>query len=279
MKIRCWGARGSIPVSGRDYNVFGGDTTCIEIRTRDGEVIIIDAGSGLRRLGTSLYADNKNHFHMLFTHSHWDHVLGFPFFKPIYFKSYSIKMYGCPFAQKTIENFVSGVMKAPNFPVQYDELSAKITSSTVCEKEFEIGSVIVTPIPLSHPNQGLGFKFTEGNKSFVFLTDNELTFKHKGGLDFKDYRDFTQGADLLFHDSEYKPEEYEFTKTWGHSVYRDSLKLALEAGVSSFGLFHHNQDRTDAAVKDIVKDCKKTIKKEKSKLDCFAVSQGLEIQL
>jgi len=137
----------------------------------------------------------------------------------------------------------------------------------------------ITPTPLSHPNQGVGYKFTEEGKSFVFLTDNELTFKHPGGADFQDYRDFSAGADLLVHDAEFTEGDYKKTKTWGHSVYRDALRLALEARVGKFGLFHHNQERSDKGIDEIVADCRKIVSSRNEKLECFAIHQGMEIEL
>ena len=181
MKIRCWGARGSIPVSGADYVTYGGDTTCIEIRTRTDEIIIIDAGSGIRRLGNLLIQEKRDHFSMIFTHSHWDHILGFPFFKPVYRKGTAIQMFGCSAAQESIQAMISRTMQAPYFPVNFQDLQADISYHNACEGDFSIESVTVTPIPLSHPNQGFGYKFTENGRSFVFLTDNELTFQHPAG--------------------------------------------------------------------------------------------------
>jgi phosphoribosyl 1,2-cyclic phosphodiesterase len=102
MQITCWGAWGSIPVSGKEYMKYGGDTTCIEIRSKDNDVIIIDAGTGIRRLGNKLLASNERACSILFTHAHWDHLMGFPFFKPIYMKGTTISMYGCPYAQTSV---------------------------------------------------------------------------------------------------------------------------------------------------------------------------------
>jgi ribonuclease BN (tRNA processing enzyme) len=137
----------------------------------------------------------------------------------------------------------------------------------------------ITPIPLSHPNQGVGYKFTEDGKSFVFLTDNELMHKHHGGMDFDDYCEFSAGADLLIHDAEYDDDDYKKKKTWGHSTYKDALRLAQEAGVKRFGLYHHNQERSDAQVDAFVKDCKKIIRQNSSGMKCFAVTQDMEIEL
>lgn len=280
MLIRCWGSRGSIPVSGKEYLKYGGDTTCIELRTKDDSIVIIDAGSGIRRLGNSLVKEGKKEFNIIFTHAHWDHILGFPFFKPLYIKGTQINMLGSPLAQESIKQIISKTMQAPNFPVRFEDMKAEISYVGACPDWFKIKGLSITPVHLSHPNQGLGYKFTEDNKSFVFITDNELTYMHPGGLKFEDYVEFVKGADLLMHDSEYLPEEYaNFTKTWGHSVYLDSLTLALKAGVKRFGLFHHNQDRTDEQIDRMVLDCKKIIKEKGSNMECFAVAKDMEITL
>lgn len=277
MLIRCWGARGSIAVSGNDYVRYGGDTPCIEIRTNDGGTVIVDAGSGIRRLGNRLLAENRPVFDMIFTHAHWDHIMGLPFFKPIYQRETRIVMHGCPFLQESVREMISRVMTPPNFPVSYDDILADIRYQESCGETFRIGSLSVIPIPLSHPNQGMGYRFEEAGKSFVFLTDNELSYRHPGGLSFEDYCAFARGADLLFHDAEYRPDDYPQTRTWGHSVFTVALRLALDAGVSRFGLFHHNQDRTDRAIDEMVDECRKIAAGRP--LECFAVHQDMEIVL
>ena len=279
MFIKCWGSRGSISVSGKDYIKYGGDTTCIEIRPKTGEIIIIDAGTGIRRLGNKMIEENCFKYHFIFTHAHWDHIMGFPFFKPIHMEHTEIRMYRCPFASKFVETVLSKVMTAPYFPVRYAELRAKIDYEEACPNTFEIGSVTVTPISISHPNSGSGYKFIEDGKSFVFLTDNELGYIHPEGLPFESYRDFSAGADFLIHDAEYTPKEYEATKTWGHSTYTDALTLALDAGVKKLGLFHLNQDRTDKDMDDIVEKCRRQIDEKGHDLECFAVGNNMTFEL
>ena len=279
MNIRFWGARGSIPVSGQEYLRYGGDTTCLEIRTKNDEIIIIDAGSGIRRLGNKLVSEERHQYTMLFTHAHWDHLMGFPFFKPIYMEGTNIAAFGCPNAQISLRNMISRVMVAPNFPVNFEDIKTTITYHESCETLFDLNSVDVTSIPLSHPNQGVGYKLSENGKNFVFLTDNELGHVHPGGLTYDRYVDFAAQTDLLIHDAEFLEEDYKKTKTWGHSVYKHALQLAIDAGVKRFGLFHHNQDRSDAAVDEIVADCRKTIREKKVPLECFAVYQNMEIEL
>ena len=279
MIIKIWGSRGSIPVSGRDYLKYGGDTTCVEIRTQSGDIIIIDAGTGIRRLGNQLADEKCLDLNFIFTHAHWDHLMGFPFFKPLYFKESTIRMHRCPFHSKFVETILSKVMAPPNFPVKYSDVTAQLSYPEACPTEFEIGSVRVVPIALSHPNGGSGYKFIEDGKTFVFLTDNELGYIHPGGLPFEDYLDFSGGADLLLHDAEYAPEEYQTFIDWGHSVYTDALALAQKATVKKLGLFHLNQERTDTAMDKIVEDCRQRIAGDGGNLTCVGVASDMEFKL
>lgn len=280
MYIRCWGSRGSVPVSGKDYIKYGGDTTCIEIRNQRGDVIIVDAGTGIRRLGHQLIAEGRYDYHMIFTHAHWDHVMGFPFFKPIYNSRTRLRMYRCPYS-KFVRTMLSKVMAPPYFPVPYGETSAEVTyeEDLFCSNRFAIGSLSVESIPLSHPNTGRGYRFTENGKTFVFLTDNELHYPHEGCVSIERYLGFVAGADLLMHDAEYTPEEYPRRRKWGHSTYMDALELALDAGVKRLGLFHLNQDRTDREVDDIVEKCRAVVDARGAAMDCFAVASDMEFTL
>ena len=174
---------------------------------------------------------------------------------------------------------ISRVMAPPYFPVNFDDIRANITYEGECHESFSVDSVTITPIFLNHPNQGLGYKFVEDGKSFVFITDNELRFNHPGGLEFNDYRDFAQNADIFIHDAEYTEEDYKKTRGWGHTVYNDALRLAMEANVKSFGLFHHNQDRDDDDIEQIVRNCHDIIDENSSSLECFAVYQNMELIL
>ena len=279
MIIRCYGARGSIPVSGREYLKYGGDSTCLEIRTKDDDIIIVDAGSGIRRLGNQLMAEERFNYTVLFTHSHWDHILGFPFFKPLFRDEATIDLKGCPNAQGNIQKLLSKAMSAPLFPIQFDDLKATLKYDGTCPATFRIGSIEVSTIVLSHPNAGLGYKFVEDGKVFVFLTDNELRYRHKTGRTFEEYAEFSHNADLLIHDAEYTPEQYKNTITWGHSTYPDAVELALSARVSRLGLFHHNQDRKDEDQDEIVLKCREILEDKRSDIECFALTQTTELML
>lgn len=278
MLIKCYGARGSIAVSGKDFLKYGGDTTCIYIKTKSNDSIIIDAGTGIRNLGKDLLKRKVKDLNIFFTHPHWDHISGFPFFKPLYTDGTNINIWGPKNTQAPIKKIISHTMSAPYFPVDLKDLHAKITFKNVNHK-CKIGSVDVSTVPLNHTNAGYGYKFTEKGKTFVFITDNELMFHHKGGSSYEEFVDFCMEADLLVHDAEFNDRDYRVTKGWGHSRYKDALKLALDANVKTFGLFHHNQDRTDKQVDLFLKDCKAIAKKKKSKVKCIAISDTTEIKL
>ena len=276
MKIKFWGTRGSIPVSGKEYKKYGGGTACVELRTGDDEIIIIDAGTGMRKLGDRLLNEDRHLYHILFTHAHWDHLMGLPFFKPIYLDKTKIQTYGCPVSQGSLKKMVSRILEPPNFPVKFEDVQADFTFHKECDRSFEIGSVTVTPIMLSHPNQGLGYRFSENGRQLVFLTDNELKYRHPGGLNYEDYLEFARGADMLIHDAMYTEEEYRHTKTWGHTTFTTALKLALEAGVKTFVLFHHNPERSDGHLDRTVDECRRIIREAGSNLECFAAREDPE---
>ena len=280
MKIIIWGCRGSIASPGRRALRYGGNTTCLEIRPREGGVIIIDAGSGIRLLGKKLLQDTSlNELYMILTHAHWDHLSGFPFFTPAYLERFTINVYGGPKAQKSLKNYLSPQMGPPYFPVDFSVMKAAFTFGYACPDMGQIGLVEFIPIPLSHPNGGYGFKFMKKGKSVVFLTDNELGYSHAGGLTRKEYIKLCRNVDLLIHDAQYTDENYKLTRGWGHSTYFDAVQIAIEAGVKEFCLFHHDPDRTDDDLDRQVEYCNSLIRKAGVSVKCYAAAEGMEIHL
>jgi len=281
MIIRSWGARGSIPVSGAEYLQYGGDTTCIELRTSDGNIVVVDAGTGIRRLGNALVRNGEFDITMLFTHAHWDHILGFPFFKPVHRPETRITVYGCPMDQGNMETLLSKTMSPPYFPVPYATIKAQIDYNPTCthDNSITVGTASISSIPLNHPNMGVGYKFTEFGKNFIFLTDNELDSPHRGGRSFDDYVTFCRDADLLIHDAEYTPDEYPKVRGWGHSTYLHALELAMAAKVRRFGLFHHNQDRHDEQLDAILAECRQIVAQRGYSIECFCVAHDTELEV
>jgi ribonuclease BN (tRNA processing enzyme) len=202
--------------------------------------------------------------------------MGLPFFKPLYMDSFHIRMQGCPFARIYVEKLLSRVMAPPNFPITYSELSAKIEYEKACSSKLVIDTIEVFPVPISHPNQGAGYKFVEDGRTFVFLTDNELDYPHRGGKSYEDYLEFSRGADFLIHDAEFTPAEYVKTRGWGHSIYPRVVQLGMEAGVGMLGLFHLNQDRVDDAMDALAEDARAIARRAGHGLDVFGVACDME---
>lgn len=173
-------------------------------------------------------------------------------------------------------------MQAPYFPVDFNLLRAKFDFR--CERpnmepgRCRLDGMEVLPVSLSHPNGGYGYKFIEQDKTFVFLTDNELGFEHEGGLRWEEYRDFCRGADLLFHDAQYTDEEYKLTHGWGHSTFADATDLAIEAGVKRLGFIHHDPNRTDDDLDRQGAFCQERIRLAGSPVECLAIAEGMVME-
>ena len=280
MRIKIWGCRGTLPSPGAHTVRYGGNTTCVEIRDQHNFCTVIDAGSGLRILGKQMLKDDDcTEICLMLTHAHWDHLMGFPFFIPAYLSKYKINVCGVASARQYLRNILARQLEAPYFPVDFSQLKAQFNFGCNVPGNKLCHRLQIDSIPLSHPNGGYGYKFTENGKSFVFLTDNELGHIHEGGKQFEDYVEFCKGAEILLHDAQYTDKEYEKTITWGHSTYRQTLRLATEAGVKRLGLIHHDPDRTDDEIDEIVAKLKKQIESDCSNIDIFAGSDGLELTL
>ncbi|OIO05836.1 MAG: hypothetical protein AUJ49_00825 [Desulfovibrionaceae bacterium CG1_02_65_16] len=278
MKVRCWGARGSIPVSGREYVRYGGDTACLEIQSRGGAVLILDAGTGIRALGVDLARRGCADMTLLFSHFHWDHIQGLPFFKPLYSPATRLALGGRRGARRDVPRMLARTFHPPLFPVPFAKLPAQLTAAGFENDVLRVDSLVIRRTALSHPNLGAGFRIEEDGASLVYLTDNELSLRHKGGGTFEDYVAFCRGADLLIHDAEYTPEEYPQRRGWGHSHFADAAHLARAADVRTLGLFHHNQERDDDALDALLGRCRDLLA-EPGDPCCVALSQGWETEL
>jgi phosphoribosyl 1,2-cyclic phosphodiesterase len=281
MRIKFWGTRGSIAVPGRETIRYGGNTTCLEVTLQGGRVVVVDAGTGVRALGDKLSSENeKVDIHLLVTHIHWDHVLGFPYFSPLYNAASRIQIDGYPTCVNGLRNTFDNKMGDGFFPVKFADLRADIHYLEILNhRPLEIDGTVIDTMPLQHPQGGFGFRFREGGKGFVFLTDNELRPDAWTGRSPGDYITFCEGADLLIHDAQYTPEEIEERRDWGHSDYRSALDVAKRAGVKTLILFHHDPSRTDPQVAEIERRCGRLAREGNPTLLVEAAQEGNEIDL
>jgi phosphoribosyl 1,2-cyclic phosphodiesterase len=244
-------------------------------------VVIVDAGTGIRALGDKLASENeKVDIHLLVTHIHWDHVLGFPYFKPLYKSSSRILIDGYPTCVNGLRNTFDNKMGDGFFPVKFADLKGDIQYLEILKhRPLEIDGAVIDAMPLNHPQGGFGFRFREGDKTFVFLTDNELRKEGWKERSFDDYVKFCRDADLLIHDAQYTPEEIGDRRAWGHSDYLSAFDLAYAAGVKNLFLFHHDPSRTDAEVTAIQGKCEALARNRKSSLIVDAAQEESEILL
>jgi phosphoribosyl 1,2-cyclic phosphodiesterase len=267
-------------VSGAEFVRYGGDTSCVEVESDAGDVVLLDAGTGIRGFGDQFEAAGDKDVHLVITHAHLDHITGFPHFAPLYNKHAVIRIYGCRCAAEPLETALRQLMRTPYFPVDFSALPAEISFREISAEPFAAGSLQLTPIRLNHPNGGCGFRIEERNKAFVFLTDNELEYGSRNGDEAALYFErFCENADLLFHDGEYTDEEYPKFASWGHSKYTDAVKLAIKVKAKKLGLYHINARRTDDEMDQIVRSARGIIEKNGADLECFGVGAGFEIEI
>jgi phosphoribosyl 1,2-cyclic phosphodiesterase len=281
MKIKLWGTRGSIAVPGKDTTLYGGNTTCLEVTLESGRKVIVDAGTGIRRLGERLQAsEDPVNIHLLITHIHWDHVLGFPFFAPIFDPTTKIVIDGYPTCMKGLRYTFDNKMGDGFFPVRFDDLKATIDyRGEIQQKPLSIDGATIDTIPINHPKGGFGYRFQEGDTTFVFITDNELPERGKNSAHRKKCIRFCEGADILIHDAQYTPEEIEDRRGWGHSDYLAAVDLGIKAAVGKLILFHHDPTRKDPEVTAIKKACEDYASKTGAKVEIMAAVEDTEITL
>ncbi|MES2392218.1 MAG: MBL fold metallo-hydrolase [Acidobacteriota bacterium] len=245
--VRFWGVRGSVPTPDAHNLAFGGNTPCVEVLGPADEVIILDAGSGIRALGESLLArpDPPTVVHIFLTHFHWDHVQGLPFFAPIYDPRFHIHFHSMR-TPSELQAILSAQMRAPFFPVTFADLSATVEFHAL--DPFQSGDLTLTSFPLHHPQGAVGFHIASATKSVVYATDHE----HGDAAIDANLVEVSRNANALIYDSQYTPTEYATRHNWGHSTWLEATHVARRANVQQLVLFHHAPDRHDDAIRAIV---------------------------
>jgi phosphoribosyl 1,2-cyclic phosphodiesterase len=268
MKVKFWGVRGSVPVPGPLTAGVGGNTACVEVRTDDDVLIIFDAGTGIRNLGASLmgeeYSVGGKTGHLFFSHTHWDHIQGFPFFAPAFIGARddlkrpvqdctnTFHLYGAKKVFERLENTLKGQMEYQYFPIELDSMGAMIHFHEIQERPLRLGNNVITPKHLNHPNGVLAFRVENDahDKVVVYATDTE--HYQDGELDVRVLQ-IADHADVFIYDAMYTPEEYAGDRRtgagskigWGHSTWLEGVRLAKAANVRQLVLFHHDPDHSD----------------------------------
>lgn len=250
--LKFWGVRGTCPVSGPGQTAFGGNTPCASLETPDGRILVLDAGTGIRNLGQALMTDAAKKpvaVHLLLTHFHLDHLMGLPFFAPLYHPDARITIYAEPPPGET-ERLLEGLMGGRYFPVAFKDTPAETAIRTIPKGGLSIGATRVSSCSLRHPQGSVALKFANHAGCLVFATDTE----HPGeGVDER-LCAFVEGVDLLIYDATFTPEEYEDGKQgWGHSTWQAGTLLAKKAGVKELCLSHFNPEHSDARIEEMLR--------------------------
>lgn len=300
MKIRFWGVRGNVAMPGAYTIKYGGNTSCIEIRGNENELLIIDAGTGLREFGNYLMANDIKKgpldAHILLTHTHWDHIQGFPFFIPAFVPTNNITFYGPVGGDETLEGVVAGQMNYSYFPIKLDELRAKIRFRDLSEGEFQIGNFNIKTKYLNHPVLVFGYRIEYKDRVIVTMFDNEPynniydeDMQQKEPEKYKEAQEeaerlnnemveFAKDADLLIHDAQYTKDDYfNGKKGWGHSYFEFAIENGVKSNSKMLALTHH--EYVDKKLDEYEKFSKQYAKDLNSDMFVFCARERLEIEL
>ncbi len=272
MKIKFYGTRGSIPVCDRDFLEFGGNTTSIKITRDNGRIAIIDAGTGIRNLGIDLIKDGfyQNELFIGFTHFHWDHIQGFPFFAYAYNPNMVINILamGKDREIKNLEDIFKEQMKTEYFPIPLEGMGAKCNFLQIQQNELKINDALIRVIKQNHPGGSFGYRIEDNEKSLVVCTDIE-----HGNSVLPDIVEFCKDVDLLVHDAQYTNKELQAHRGWGHSSYDQAIEVAERAGVKKLVITHHDPNHNDVFLAKIERECQKRFP------NCILAREGMEIIL
>ena len=289
MKIKFYGVRGSIPVCGPAYEQFGGSTTCIcLIREKVDRIVIIDAGTGIRNLGKELVAKHYKQelINIAFTHFHWDHIQGFPFFLPAYNARNRLRILGYEGARAGLAATLAGQMESPYFPIALKQMPGNIVIEELREMHFKVGSVRVEACFSNHPGVCVGYRIFTSEGSITYLPDNELSTEITPGCNGVEpcsieakLTEFIKDTDVLVIDSQYDREEYRSHVGWGHGCVDDVVRLAVAGRVKRLYLFHHDPAHDDTFVTKMLAYARQLARDAGSDVEVEAAREGETVVL
>ena len=284
--VTFWGTRGSVPTPGPRTARYGGNTPCVAVESPAGELLILDAGTGIRALGLELVARHNGavQAEILLSHAHWDHIQGLPHFKPFFAPGNAVRIWGSRQGTTSLEAILRQQMDPAVFPVPLDALSASLTVQQVEPGEFTVGAFRVRAMRLRHPGTTLGYRLSPaaGGPSLAYVTDNELG--PGGRYDVPpswraDFVAFLGNVDLLIHDAMYTPEEAESHRGWGHSTFAEAVALARDARAGRLVLFHHEPEHGDEAVDALLQAARREARARGGPAEVLAAQEGTTLTL
>ncbi len=288
MRVRFWGTRGSIPKPGQSTLRYGGNTSCVEVQTADGTCIVLDCGTGAHGLGKAIVENKKKTGgHLLISHTHWDHIQGFPFFAPLRNPSGEWDVYGPRGLGSSLRETLAGQMNYTYFPVELTGLDAHVRYHELVEGSFELGDVHVEAHYLNHPAVTLGYRLEADGVVVVYATDHEPHSRQLAmgeaatGFTREDdaHAAFLQGADLVIHDTQYTAAEYPNHVGWGHSTVEYVVDRTRDKGISRLALFHHDPMRDDDGVDRLVNFAKERFAPASERIDVLGAAEGMTLEL
>jgi phosphoribosyl 1,2-cyclic phosphodiesterase len=258
MKVTLWGTRGSLASPGPDTVRYGGNTSCVEVEGEDGTRLVLDAGTGIRRLGPKVL-HNHGRVDVMLTHLHMDHIQGLGFFRPLDEAGRDVHIWGPPSTTMDLRARLGRYLSPPLFPVRLKELPCTLTLHDVPLDGFEIGGLRIQAALVCHPGPTVGYRISENGRSIAYIPDHEPALGTRGIPKDKEWIsgfDLAQDTELLIHDCQYSMTEYTGRVGWGHSAIPHALKFAARAGVRRFVTFHHDPSRDDAALDRMIDEAR-----------------------
>jgi phosphoribosyl 1,2-cyclic phosphodiesterase len=260
MKVKLWGTRGSLANAGSDTVRYGGNTSCVEVRSNDGSLLILDAGTGIRRLGESLNGHTKR-IDILLTHLHMDHIQGLGFFGPLFNEFAEVHIWGPHSSTLDLRQRITRYLSPPLFPVMLRDIPSKLKVISMGRGEFDVGAFHIRADLVCHPGFTYGYRVTVDGKTLAYLPDHELPLASPSfdiGDEWVSGLDLARDADVLIHDTQYTPEEYPEKIGWGHSDFKSTLKFALLANVKRLITFHHDPAHDDQSMDALIYEARGT---------------------
>ena len=274
-----WGVRGSVPSPGPTTTRYGGNTSCVSI-TADNKILILDAGTGIRNLGSAIISKPDLEIFVIVTHSHWDHIQGFPFFTPIYQPNRPVHMFPTLHKKNVVLASLINQMDGAHFPITPDQVPSNFNFVTENPLDFLANNGFqLELVPMNHPGKAFGYKISIEDKIICYFTDNEIDPPYEKSIEIEKLTQKCKNADILIHDAQYTEDDMPLKHGWGHSLISQVTELGKSADVKNLVYYHHDPERTDDMLDKELEKAAKTLKENGSTVQPYFAYEGLKLAL